>query len=386
VIFRLNIMSTRKAIKVADETALLTQCLRLCCLCYFLKDDRTEKRGQIAHIDHDRSNNKLKNLVWLCFDHHDIYDSQTRQSKGLTAGEVIKYKERLESLVAKELSAPSREPLVLLDSFPKGNQSIRLTELNNFFLKFNKPVDRESSIVIRNHYMRLNLDVQWTVGGWIQYKEDDAKLIWHPHSAEVERIKLEAQKTRVGEHTFEVLIGTNKGNRVRGRDGSTIEPTFLEVSVDTSDTLSRAELVRDAILEIDGLAGYRPPNEPTFDDVPTTHWCFDWVESAVQLGITSGYSDANGSLTGLFGPDDSARRAWATKILVNTFSIPTTLAPTSPFKDVTTSHEFHDYVLTAYNQSVVDESVYKMFRPDDLITRAVKDEWVARAKNPVLRP
>jgi ribosomal protein L15E len=45
-------------------------------------------KGQIAHVDHDATNNDPDNLVWLCLDHHDQNDSRTSQSKGLTISEL----------------------------------------------------------------------------------------------------------------------------------------------------------------------------------------------------------------------------------------------------------------------------------------------------------
>lgn len=388
-------MATRKGIRKADETALPIQCRRRCCLCYWLGGNKETKPGQIAHIDQNASNSELKNLVWLCLVHHNEYDSKTSQSKGITKGEVIQYKEKLESLYAHEIPTSSDEPLVLIDSFPKGNQSIKVTELSDFFLKFNKPVDRESARVIRNHYMRLNSEAQWTTGGWIQYKEDDAKLVWHPHSEEIERIKAEAQKTRTDEHTFEILIGTNKGNRVKGKDGSVIEPVLMEVVVEigieskqaraSTNELSRAEMIKIAIVEIDGLTGYIPPTTPTFYDVQSSDWYYDYVESAVQLGIISGYADDAGNLTGSFGPEDIASRGWVTKVLVYSFAIPTTLTPSSPFTDVTPSHSYHEHILTTYNQSVIDGLSDNNFHPDDPLTWEIMIEWLTKAKNPVLR-
>jgi len=53
------------------------------------------KQGQIAHLDHDNTNDDLDNLAFLCFSHHDQYDSTTSQSKGLREGEVKKFREEL---------------------------------------------------------------------------------------------------------------------------------------------------------------------------------------------------------------------------------------------------------------------------------------------------
>lgn len=49
----------------------LVKSRRRCCLCFALKGDHSEKKGQIAHLDNNRTNDKIDNLVYLCFDHHD---------------------------------------------------------------------------------------------------------------------------------------------------------------------------------------------------------------------------------------------------------------------------------------------------------------------------
>jgi hypothetical protein len=61
-------------------------------VCFGLNGDLGEKRGQIAHLDQNPVNNSRDNLVYLCFDHHDQYDGQTSQSKGLSAAEIRKYR------------------------------------------------------------------------------------------------------------------------------------------------------------------------------------------------------------------------------------------------------------------------------------------------------
>lgn len=55
------------------------------------------RKGQIAHLNHDPSDSRFQNLVFLCFDHHDEYDGRTGQSKGLTLEEVREYRDRLYS-------------------------------------------------------------------------------------------------------------------------------------------------------------------------------------------------------------------------------------------------------------------------------------------------
>lgn len=62
------------------------------------------KAGQIAHLDHDSSNNAEDNLAFLCFEHHDDFDSRTSQRKGLTLGEVRQFREELEAAIGKDFS------------------------------------------------------------------------------------------------------------------------------------------------------------------------------------------------------------------------------------------------------------------------------------------
>src|SRR5215217_2036278 len=107
-------MGNRPKIPTAVETELLIRSRRKCCLCYALKADEEPKAGQIAHLDHNRENNDLGNLAWLCFDHHDDYDSETSQSKGLTIHEVKAHRRALyERIVLQEAQASTKaqEPL-----------------------------------------------------------------------------------------------------------------------------------------------------------------------------------------------------------------------------------------------------------------------------------
>lgn len=83
------------------------------------------------------------------------------------------------------------------------------------------------------------------------------------------------------------------------------------------NVMNRAELTKIVVSAIDGLADYEAPASPTFDDVPVAAWFYDYVEAAVQLGLTSGYVDDYGNLTGLFGPGDLADMCFADSVLWN---------------------------------------------------------------------
>jgi hypothetical protein len=78
----------RKAIPDATQTSIFLKSRRRCCLCFWLKGEDEVKKGQHAHIDGDNENAAENNLVFLCLEHHDEYDSTPRLSKGLREQEV----------------------------------------------------------------------------------------------------------------------------------------------------------------------------------------------------------------------------------------------------------------------------------------------------------
>ena len=90
-------MGRRKHTPKAIEKEVLIASRRRCCLCFFLKDRDEDQKGQIAHLNHDPSDPSFDNLVWLCLEHHDEYDSKTSQSKGFIIDEVRHYRDRLYS-------------------------------------------------------------------------------------------------------------------------------------------------------------------------------------------------------------------------------------------------------------------------------------------------
>jgi hypothetical protein len=125
----------RPAIPTAIQMELLIKCSRRCCLCFGLEADAEVKEGQIAHLDHNATNNSLENLAWLCLLHHDQYDSVHRQAKGITINEVKKYRSQLYGRLAvrklqdndHEYPRPSRiesdEVLELLDRYSFPNET-----------------------------------------------------------------------------------------------------------------------------------------------------------------------------------------------------------------------------------------------------------------------
>lgn len=88
-------MARRQRVSRSDETRLLVASQRRCCLCYYLFDSRAPRRGQIAHLNRNASDSNFDNLVWLCLEHHDEFDSRTSQSKGFTPHEIRVHRDRL---------------------------------------------------------------------------------------------------------------------------------------------------------------------------------------------------------------------------------------------------------------------------------------------------
>ena len=85
----------RRAIPKDIEKQVLVASRRKCCLCFFVDSVKTRRKGQLAHLSGDPSNTSLDDLVFLCLEHHDEFDSRTRQTKGFTPDEVRYYRDEL---------------------------------------------------------------------------------------------------------------------------------------------------------------------------------------------------------------------------------------------------------------------------------------------------
>lgn len=86
---------TRKAISDAVQTRILLRSRRRCCLCFWLDGEDEVKKGQLAHLDGNHENPDEDNLVFLCLEHHDEYDTIARVSKGLREREVRQWRDEL---------------------------------------------------------------------------------------------------------------------------------------------------------------------------------------------------------------------------------------------------------------------------------------------------
>ncbi len=99
--------STRKDFSKAVETEILLKCKRICALCFGFKNDRTQKRGQLAHIDRNKANSSRDNAAFLCTPHHDEYDIVSKQTKRITPEELKAYQQQLCALLDSPALWPS---------------------------------------------------------------------------------------------------------------------------------------------------------------------------------------------------------------------------------------------------------------------------------------
>jgi hypothetical protein len=97
----------RKAVRQETQVEVLAACRRRCAICFGLNRDTGIKPGQIAHLDRDAANPSFDNLVFLCLEHHDQFDSRTSQSKGLTSEEVRRFRQELATAIEHAWRQPT---------------------------------------------------------------------------------------------------------------------------------------------------------------------------------------------------------------------------------------------------------------------------------------
>jgi hypothetical protein len=78
---------------VRDEV--LKRCQRHCCMCFGLHQRWAVAGGQLAHVDRDRTNAAIENLVFLCQDCHTVYDTKNNRVLSFTPGELTYYRDKL---------------------------------------------------------------------------------------------------------------------------------------------------------------------------------------------------------------------------------------------------------------------------------------------------
>lgn len=129
--------------------------------------------------------------------------------------------------------------LKLIDSFPKDNETITKEEVKKIFLKFNKPIDRDNmnEALISNYYVRRNMICQWNICGWIEYDEDDTKLIWHVYEDALQHREEYGPMEPYDYPMFEIRIPQGEAQRrLRSVDGSRLPRTVIRVKIKPDTT------------------------------------------------------------------------------------------------------------------------------------------------------
>lgn len=124
----------RKLTKETEEKVLFRS-RRRCCLCVFINGDLSVKQVQIAHVDQNRDNNRLDNLVALCLNHHDEFDSKRSQSKGITASEIKHYRHELDQLNHEFYQRLKLSTTNFLEDWSLENSKINPFESNKLVLE-----------------------------------------------------------------------------------------------------------------------------------------------------------------------------------------------------------------------------------------------------------
>jgi hypothetical protein len=112
------------------------------------------------------------------------------------------------------------------------------------------------------------------------------------------------------------------------------------------------------------------PDQPSFSDIPESHWCYSYIETAKTRGVIDGYRD------GEFKPNRNITRAEISKMTASAANLGA-VNKSASFKDVPESFWAYDYIVAAKENNIVSGYKDGAFRPTSNATRAeaVKMIW-----------
>lgn len=112
---------------------------------------------------------------------------------------------------------------------------------------------------------------------------------------------------------------------------------------------------------------------PHFWDAPASDADFNYIETAVNRGIISGYAD------GSFHPDADVTRGQMAKILCLAMGYPLANPPTPTFSDVPYGSTFYQYIETLVARGIVGGYADGTFRPGNPVTRGQLTKFIYNA-------
>jgi len=176
------------------------------------------KKGQIAHLDHDRNNNAASNLAFLCFDHHDEFDSRTSQSKGLQRAEIETHREELYYTFGTWSAQLYRDQLLNFLAFyaadldamvgaavKAGKSVVCFGEELAFDVLVTDAVDYCDGELYMPHISVLELFASW---GWLTFSYEERDI-----EDDMPRVFITVQRKPICDEIANRLLGKLKDNR-----------------------------------------------------------------------------------------------------------------------------------------------------------------------------
>ncbi len=100
---------------------------------------------------------------------------------------------------------------------------------------------------------------------------------------------------------------------VEGYPDGLYRPSAIVTRAEMAAYISRA--IAEPRGEV-GLEGYTPPDTPTFNDLPSDHWAYPYVEYAAENGVVQGYTD------GSYLPNRKMTRSQMAVYVARAFDLP----------------------------------------------------------------
>lgn len=134
--------------------------------------------------------------------------------------------------IERELTDLGETGLELIDSFPKDNEYITVDQVNNIYLKFNKPVDVNSAKYIVTKF-RGKTTIQWDTTDFIEFLDNNTKLVWHPNERLLHKPgRFVVPSEAIDYPVFEIHVGRGSSDSsLKGEDGSVLPFTVIKVKI-----------------------------------------------------------------------------------------------------------------------------------------------------------